>query len=53
MINRFKVGKHFRTDIKEESFHFDRKKEQIEREAALDVVPLQERRLTGIFSRPS
>ncbi len=38
VINRFKVGKHFRTDIKEESFHFDRKKEQIEREAALDGI---------------
>ncbi len=36
VINRFKVGKHFRADIKEESFRFDRKKEQIEREAALD-----------------
>ncbi len=38
VINRFKVGKHFRIEINKDSFHYERKQEQIEREAALDGI---------------
>lgn len=34
--SRYKMGKHFQLRIGEESFHYQRKQDQIEREAALD-----------------
>ncbi len=34
--NRFKVGKHFRTEAGEDSFCYERKSQQIEEEASLD-----------------
>lgn len=36
VLGRYKMGKHFRLCIEEESFRAERKREQIEREAALD-----------------
>jgi hypothetical protein len=36
VIGRFKVGKHFRLEIAEDRFHFERNAEQIAAEAALD-----------------
>ena len=35
-INRYKVGKHFRIRITEDSFHYERKAEKIKAEATLD-----------------
>jgi hypothetical protein len=36
VIGRFKVGKHFRLEIADDRFHFERLQEQISAEAALD-----------------
>jgi hypothetical protein len=36
VIGRFKVGKHFRLEIADDRFHFERNQEQIAAEAALD-----------------
>jgi hypothetical protein len=36
VIGRFKVGKHFRLEIADDRFHFERDQEQIAAEAALD-----------------
>jgi transposase len=36
IINRYKVGKHFTTQIEERSFRFQRDQEKIDKEAALD-----------------
>jgi hypothetical protein len=38
VINRFKVAKHFRIEITEESFRYERKEEKIAEEAALDGI---------------
>jgi len=37
-LNRFKVGKHFRIEISDDAFHYERKAEQIAAEAALDGI---------------
>jgi hypothetical protein len=36
VIGRFKVGKHFRLEIADDRFHFERNQEQVAAEAALD-----------------
>jgi len=38
VVNRFKVAKHFRIEITEESFRYERKEEKIAEEAALDGI---------------
>jgi transposase len=38
VLGRYKMGKHFRLNITEESFAYEREQEQIEREAMLDGV---------------
>jgi len=38
MVGRFKMGKHFRLDIAEESFRYERNTESIAAEAALDGI---------------
>jgi transposase len=38
ILNRYKMGKHFQLRIEEESFHYERKKANIEREQSLDGI---------------
>jgi hypothetical protein len=38
VVNRFKVAKHFRIEITEESFRYERKEEKIAEETALDGI---------------
>ncbi len=38
ILGRYKVGKHFQLRIEEDSFHYERKKENIEREESLDGI---------------
>jgi len=38
LINKFKVGKHFRVSIEEDSFSYNRKEDNIAREEALDGI---------------
>jgi len=38
VINRFKVGKHFKHEIKKDSFHYERNVERIAQESALDGI---------------
>jgi transposase len=38
VLNRYKMGKHFQLRIEEESFHYERKKANIEREQSLDGI---------------
>jgi transposase len=47
VLQRFKVGKHFQLEITEESFHYRRKQEAIEREAALDGIYVVRSSLTA------
>jgi transposase len=38
ILNRYKMGKHFQLRIEEDSFHYERKKANIEREQDLDGI---------------
>jgi transposase len=38
VLNRYKMGKHFQLRIEEDSFHYERKKANIEREQSLDGI---------------
>ena len=38
ILNRYKMGKHFQLHIEEDSFHYERKKANIEREQNLDGI---------------
>jgi transposase len=38
ILNRYKMGKHFQLRIEEDSFHYERKKANIEREQSLDGI---------------
>src|SRR5260370_10206666 len=38
ILNRYKMGKHFQLRIEEDSFHYERKKANIEREHNLDGI---------------
>jgi hypothetical protein len=38
ILHRYKMGKHFKLRIEEDSFHYERKTENIEREQALDGI---------------
>ena len=38
VLNRYKMGKHFQLRIEEDSFHYQRKKANIEREQSLDGI---------------